>query len=365
MAEKANGPLETFQPRPEEQGEVLLRASDLEAAELFELASQIKKLQPWRWMEETDLFGIEHPDTGELGFVSVMGSVGEYEAVALYLGAKGLYEFVALLENESNPALALSVPHVQVAFLDRRDLEKEDLSLIKQLGLKFKGRGAWPKFRSYRAGYLPWFITIQEARFLIHALSQVIQVAIKLCIGAQPFHPTGRVEEGGLPMRVARNDDSQLIWEDQVWRIAKPKPEPMRVSIDDPALESLQRIPRSKLELELDLMLVPALIGPRGQRPLAAYALMVADGESGFLFGCELLSAQDSYAAMYSRLPNVVIKLLWQAQVVPARVSVRSDKLRNVLKPLVQRLNVELELVTALPSIDEALQSMKRWMQEG
>jgi hypothetical protein len=315
-------------------------------------------------MEETDLIGIQNPDTSEIGFISVMGAIGEYVAVALYLGAEGLYGFIDL-QTESNPDRVMELSQVQVAFLDRKYLEKDDLQLIKKLDLKFKGAGAWPVFRSYRPGYLPWFITLDESRFLVHALSQIIEVAINVRDKARPFNPTGRVEQGGYLMRVARKGESRLIWEDQVWRIPKPTTETPPAIMDASLLKSVGQIPRSKLEFEIDLTLLPARIGKRGQRPRAAYTLMIVDRDSGFIFGFELMSAEDSSAAMYSRVPHAVLKLLVQAQIVPARMTVRSDKLRNVLKSLAQKLSVELRLVNELRSVDEAMESMTAWMQTG
>lgn len=354
-------PNESTEGAPEE---VLLDASHPEARKLFDLAIEIKKLKPWRWMEETDLIGIEHPDTGELGFISVMGAIGEYEALALYLGAEGLYGFIDL-QQDTNPDSAIALRHLQVVFSDREYLEKEDLQLIKKLNLKFRGAGDWPMFRSYRSGYLPWFITLKEGLFLIHALLQIIEVATNVRDKEKPFNPTGRVEHGGVLMRVPRKADSGLIWEDQVWRIPKPAPEPMRAIIGDETLESLWQIPRSNVEFEIDLNLLPARIGPSNKRPGAAYMLMIADRDSGFILGSELMSAEGSLAAMYSRIPAAVLNLLLRERFVPARIAVRSDKLRNVLKPLAQRLNIELRFTDELPSIDEAMLSMTAWMQGG
>src|SRR3989454_4179046 len=281
--------------------EILLSSSEPEARELFDLAIQTKELKPWRWMEEIDLIGIENPETGEIGFISVMGSLGEHEAVALYLGAEGLYDFIDLHTDESATAhRALEIRHLQAAFSERKYLEKEDRDLIKQLGLKFSG-GAWPMFRSYRPGYLPWFVTLNEAQFLIHALSQIIEVAKSVRDEAQPFHPTGRVEKDGYLMRVSRKEGSALIWEDQVWRIARPQRKPVKAVVDAVSLERLKGLRQSQLELEVDLFLAPASIGKRGQRPLAVYALMIADSDSGFIFGNEVMSAQDSLAAMHAR----------------------------------------------------------------
>ncbi|MCC6568662.1 MAG: hypothetical protein IT315_05445, partial [Anaerolineales bacterium] len=42
---------------------------------LYDLMAQLKDLAPWEWMEEDDIFGIQMPETGELGFISVMGTL--------------------------------------------------------------------------------------------------------------------------------------------------------------------------------------------------------------------------------------------------------------------------------------------------
>ncbi len=61
--------------------------------ELYESVVRVKEIAPWEWMTEADVFGVQNPETDELGFVSVMGMLGEHYAVSLYLGSKGLYEF--------------------------------------------------------------------------------------------------------------------------------------------------------------------------------------------------------------------------------------------------------------------------------
>lgn len=47
-------------------------------------------------MDEEDIFGIRHPDSGEMGFISVMGALGERTAVGVCLGTRALAEFLEL-----------------------------------------------------------------------------------------------------------------------------------------------------------------------------------------------------------------------------------------------------------------------------
>jgi hypothetical protein len=315
-------------------------------------------------MEETDLIGIENPETREIGFISVMGGVGEYEAVALYLGPEGFYGFIDFVADESAAVdSVVEHPHLQAAFSERKYLEKWDRDLIKQLGVKLTG--AQPMFRSYRPGYLPWFVTLMEARFLIHGLSQTLHVATSVRDKAQPFHPTGRVDKNGYLMRVSRRTESGVIWEDQVWQIPRPKREPIRAIVDSGTQERLKRIRQSELDLEVDVFLAPGKIGKPGERPLALYLLMVADSDSGFILGAEAMAAENSLAAMRASVPNSLAKVLLQNQVVPGRLIVRSEWLRNLLKFFTQTLNIELRHSDELPSIDEAVDSMSEWMRTG
>lgn len=111
---------------------------------LYDAFAAIKELAPWEFMEEDEIFALENPENGDVGFVSVMGSLGEHFAVAVYLGVEALYRFWAM--QEMGPALRpeflLETPQLQASFEDREELEQEDRAVIKDLGRKYRGRGA-------------------------------------------------------------------------------------------------------------------------------------------------------------------------------------------------------------------------------
>jgi hypothetical protein len=79
---------------------------------LYESAVRIKEISPWEWMTETDIFGVRSPETGELGFVSVMGMLGEHYAVSLYLGSEGIHGFLNLQEMGplADPEALIQIP---------------------------------------------------------------------------------------------------------------------------------------------------------------------------------------------------------------------------------------------------------------
>jgi hypothetical protein len=233
------------------------------------------------------------------------------------------------------------------------------------LGLKFRGPNAWPLFRSYRPGYLPWFVTRAEARFLIHALFQLLDVAKRLRDEPDPIQPVRRVEKAGHWVRASHKEGAELVWEDQVWNIPRPATEPLEVVVDSDVLAQLKHIPPSDLDLEVDLLLTPAGIVKSGQRPLAVYVLMVADRNSGFILGADPMTAENSFEGMHAGIPNSLLKALLQNEIVPKRLLVRSKFLRALLRNLTQSLSIELRHANELPSIDEAAAFMKESMRAG
>ncbi|MGH9971437.1 MAG: DUF7309 domain-containing protein [Pyrinomonadaceae bacterium] len=343
---KHEGPLSAKSPEAEE---LLLPARD-EAKALCNLATQIKALAPWQWLEETDVFGVEDPDTGEIGFVSVMGNVGEYEAIGVYRGAKGLYDFIDFHNDPSaNADRLMEIPQVQLSFSEPKFLEKRDRELLKGSGLKFPGTK--PQFRSYRPGYLPWFITLKEARLLIHALSQTLEMAKRFAEQPAIFPDDGDGETESFLVRLVRKEDKEprrlsspsgRVWEDQIRHITRPTLPPIEISIEAGLLKDLKGLHLSPMQLEADVFIGPAGIGSPRERPLALYMLMLADRSSGLIVGFEALTAEDSLNSMNAGVAEKVARLLWQGQVLPKQIIVRSVFLLGLLEPLEKELKIEL-----------------------
>src|SRR3954451_9724117 len=219
--------------------------------ELYEAVVRVKELSPWEWMTETDVFAVQNPETDELGFVSVMGMLGEHYAMSLYLGPEGIYGFWYFEDMGplAPPEGLLEIPQLQASFENRDGLDKKDREIIKEVGLKFRGRHAWSMFRSYRPGFAPWFVETKEARFLTHALNQLVDVAPRFKDDPSLLEPPG--DESYL-VRVPRQEDGTLVWEDRLMDVPPPEPSPIPIEMDPQVLQDLEQLPRSRNRLEMD-----------------------------------------------------------------------------------------------------------------
>lgn len=328
---------------------------------LYEAVVGVKELSPWEWMTEVDVFGVRDPETGELGFVSVMGSLGEHFGVSLYLGAEGLHAFWALQDAgasigpESASEALLEIPQLQASFEDRNDLDARDRGVIKELGFKFRGRKAWPMFRSYRPGFFPWFLEAWEARFMAEALDQLLEVAPRF--GADRSLLTAG--DGGYLVRLARGEGGARAWEDRVIEVPPPEPVPVRIVLDPRALEALERLPRSGHDFEMDLFMFPAPVQENKEtRPVFPYMLLTVDAESGMPLGTELLEPVPSLQDMWSSVPAAVARQIAELEFKPGEIKVGSSLLFQLLSPLAESVGFGIEqsrFLPALHSVREAL----------
>jgi len=147
---------------------------------LYQTADEFKKMAPWQWMWDRDIFGVKNPDDGSIGYCCVMGANGEHYALGVYLDDQGLAGYLAIQSKRVTAKNAIFFQTVLMASFENADLvEKEDREIIRELGLSFRGRNAWPLFRIYEPNFLPWFINSKQVVFLTQCFTQANGVALR------------------------------------------------------------------------------------------------------------------------------------------------------------------------------------------
>lgn len=324
---------------------------------LYDLMAQLKDLAPWEWMEEDDIFGIQIPETGELGFISVMGTLGEHLAVAVYQGAKGLSGFWQMHSKgpELTPEFALQIPQVQASFEDRDLITKEDRNVMKQLGLKYRGANAWPQFRSYRPGCFPWFIEKEEAQILICALEQVLEIAPRFKDDPDLLMPTDN--DNDYLVRVNNNGK----WEDTVRQVVFREEKILDLQMNEEALEHLHTMMPGKFILEIDFyMMEEPVQEKRNERPFFPFMLMLADHESGMIVGIDMRTPLPSLEEMWSEIPAIVVEKLADG-LPPKEIHIKDDMLYLLLQPVAEEVGFKLKKQPHLKQINRAKRELRNF----
>jgi hypothetical protein len=320
---------------------------------LYAAAGKVKELAPWQWMFEDDLFGVQNPETGQVGYVSVMGSLGEHLAIGVYLGSEGLDGFYEMHESDGDyvPELLLQIPQLQASFEDREALTREDKDVIKQLGLKFRGRQSWIQFRHYLPGYFPWLITRVEARFLKHVLEQVLDVTPRYKTNPELLDPFN--DERYL-VRVPKQEGNELVWSDEYLRPAPIIEHQIKSPLDEVSITATRALPRNRQRVEVDFFMMMTPTREKGKPPVLPYAFLMVDARNGMINLVDLLQIETTMDDLRGSIPMRLVDDFLEKGSVPAEINVGEEWLYQLLQPLAQQVGFKLRLTDELPALDAA-----------
>jgi len=337
-------------------------ASAEECRPLYELLGRVRDLAPWEWMEEDEIFGVQDPDTGEFSFVSIMGQAGEHYAVAAYQGMRGFYGFMNLLAAGPDMGLegVLQTPQLQASLEDREMVEQHDRDQMKALGLKYRGRQAWPLFRSYRPGHLPWYLEPGEARILRHVLEQVLEVAPRVRENPEILIPED--DDDNYLVRVAERDGPNLVWRDTAMTFGAPQPLDLTIQMDNELLEMVKGLPKSRTRLDADFIVVPGSIGAKGERPQLPYMLILVDATKRIVLDIKVLTAEPSLEAMWGRLGIEVLGMIGATGFIPKEIHVRHELLHGILTMLGSVIGFKVKQSHDMLLLDQAAEGLMDFM---
>ncbi len=291
---------------------------------LYDTAAKIKELRPWEWMLESDVFGFRDSTSDRVDFISVMGAQDEHLSVAVYLGDRAIHDLFRIVNSETlpTPGDLFEMRHLQASFEDRDLLAKEDRATIKRLGLKFRGRQAWPMFRSYRPGFFPWFVEAREAEILIRALDQILDVAPRL--KDDPFLLGAPHEDGNFLVR-SRQSGRDGAWSERFAHVPEPEPLYADERVGKELTDKLRILPKGPVRVDL-------------------------------------LNPESGMEQMWSSVPKKVVELLIDSKVHPAEIVFNSDRMKQLLASVCEQADVALRTADSLHALEEARDSLEEYL---
>jgi len=314
---------------------------------LYQSAAVYRTAAPWRCLGDTDLFALENPADGSFGYCSVLGMADEEFGLAVFLGDEGLTAYRGMMsEDLDTDGLAIldSLRSLSATFVDRPYIEPRDRRVIDELGLKFRGRNAWPLFRSQQPGYLPWSLERDEVLFL--------DCSLRAAIAAAEFVQSGdlSLDELGIGSgRIVALGHDGGNWRRE-WRMLPPEREPEPLPpVDELSLRRLSEKPRRRETWEAAFSVLPAGIGNPTSRQQYVSALLAVDGD-GMILALKVMEPGSSDAERQAEFAGV----LEAAPALPATIRVPTAQTRRVLQQLADGLKLKL-VVGGTPQLDEAM----------
>ncbi len=327
--------------------------------ELYNAAIKFKELGCWNWMGDSDIFGVQNPVTGEIGYCCVMGRLGEHFALAVYLGTEGLEGYLKIKSGVSPSSCdALHLQKCLMAsFEDREFLTREDLQIIKTLGLKFRGRNSWPLFRSYLPGYHPWYLCSEEARYLTMALQQAINVCLRFKDNPEMLTLT---TDNQYLVRVPEWEEGSLRWRDEWLEPLKSENEEIDSEpLDENRMESIRRmVPQQPRVWEIDSFYSPDPVRDKEERPYYPHVILWLDHYSGLILNFHLAKPAEYRSEFVEQFLEFA-----ENNFLPRELLTKKGETYELLEPITSSLGIKLRRVDKLPTLEDARDSMFEYLR--
>jgi hypothetical protein len=357
---------------------------------LYDAAIALREIEPWQWMSDSQVFGVQNPEDKEIGYCCVLGALGEVLGLVVYLGTAGLEQHRKIQSGKiraGSPTIIHGQSCLTAWFSNRGDLDKTDIKIATQVGLKPRGRAAWPQFRSFRPGYHPWFLTENEAKYLTLCLEQTREMALRLrtnpewlaapsrgryrvrvpvenpdpaaAEASHAAHPAYSESLAGQPLLFADLARSHSWeWGDQ-WLKPAPLPEPVirSVPLDEVRLQRIKNASRGHhgiWEIDADYM-TEAVEGDK--RPFLPYMLLCADHDSGFILATVLAEP----STWESEFTKTILECLEQHKLLPEKLWLRKEALRALFEPSAAQLGVGIEMTNKLTAVPHAKREVEKF----
>lgn len=331
----------------------------------YSLAAEVYALALWKWMPETAYLGFTDPKGASPHFISILGRLGEHFAIAVYRRVEDLFSLLdELAAPDANPEVILKVSQLQLSFEDRDYLTPEDRRIIKALKLSFRGRHAWPCFRSLLPGHFPWQVNSEELSMLTLALEHVLDLAPRFKDDKKELE---RLIDQGLKenvflMRIPLSQDVNDEWQENMVRIIRPAEPEIIPELDEKLLEHTKRLPIAESKFEVDIRLIPDPVQERsGERPFFPFMLLAVEQASGFIVGHEVMRPKPTRDAVYQRAAGEMLRILAKQEERPEKIYVRTEKMASLLRSLCEKLDIQLVVHPFLPQVGKAFESLVRF----
>lgn len=159
-----------------EEGAEEIEPDEAEWNQLFNVADQVKKNQPWLEIQDNQFIAIWSDRIDDYVYCSIMGNAEESFGVTGFLGSRGLLSYLDMLNDDpfdDDLAVLFTQYSLTVNFNSREELNEDEYDLIKSLNRKYRGKNQWPSFTSMIPDAVPWSFNQEESLIFKEVLTKL------------------------------------------------------------------------------------------------------------------------------------------------------------------------------------------------
>ncbi|MGE5483907.1 MAG: DUF6930 domain-containing protein [Ignavibacteriales bacterium] len=333
--------------------EPVIDATPQEWKSLYSACEEFRRLAPWDWMDDTQVVGVEDPDSGRIGWCVVMGNARETFGLWVYRGAHG-YGTYCLLAAGIEPDFEdiAKMDYLSLSFEDRGEIDRHDLELIRKSGLRPRGRQSWPQVLSKTPWRVPWRLNAREVRYMTLVLHQISRKAIDL--KENPGTPL--VKGSRLLVRRYGQVGQDWGWSDVWLEPGEPEHERVMVTLDSAEIRDIKLAAQVTSETwEVDVFPLLRAVGGEGIPYYPMTLLVVNRGVPPVIHSLIVKPEPGGWQL----LAESFVSALKQTGRIPRRIRVKRPEVAAMLGAICSALGVKLKEVERLTVLDEVRTSLE------
>lgn len=323
---------------------------------IYKQAEQLYKLSPWKWLHETEVFGIRLPETNRIYFISIIGNSEIEYALIAYEGTIALGQFWEFQSRHANlpSAFMLTIPHMMLSFNEADMLPVDQKEQIKISKNAFN-KDALPLLTRCVPGFVPATPDFEFLKDFIVLFEQALHVLNRTKQDAYFLHTEEQTDDDYLVRKTIKTGN-KTFWKDVYERITIDS-EFYEIKFSKDTLISYIHLPKVKDIYQLDARI---LLNPvrDGEHPdFYPFMLMVVQKKSGMVAGFQLLQPLTGFEKMLSSIPYEFMELFIKAGKRPYSIEVKDNRIYNILKKVSSKLDLHLTHTNKLAQYDKAFKS--------
>lgn len=316
----------------------------------LDIASGIRDLAPWEYINPDAILGVRDPVSGEIDWCMTIALADGFSGVAIYQGDTGYASLQRLLQGEVDEFDTPIAQHcVTLMFHSAATVRPETKQLMKQLERKFRGSGAWPELLTHEPGFMPE---------LPRDVAQLTRIANALC-GLASMVPWASADEGGGACNEANHAWATASPFDELARFLTPLPKVPVLVIETPPFDqvAVARLQKRKTAHQGQWYVdwfcgLSGVFDPAsGERGYYVVHLLCIEISTGLMLAMDI----STVAEATGQLQAIILREA-EKHAVPEAVFVRREALQTALQPLAKELGITLQLK---PELREATHELR------
>ncbi|MGL5084369.1 MAG: DUF7309 domain-containing protein [Clostridium sp.] len=317
--------------------------------DLYEVAIKLKEMKPWEELWDMDIITILEDNDSEPCYCSVMGRGGECYGIGAYIGVKSIKGFFEMANSKGvPPSQLIRYQNTSLCnFGDRKELTNKELNIIKELGLKFRGKNNWIYFRVFETGYEPYMPDEPQVKELTKILRHLYMAIKSLHNGIKVDF-----ESGNTLLR--KFDKERNLWINFETPLYIPQRDYPIININDEVF--VQRIIKEKKTsevVELDIAILNSTIRDKEfEKPIIHRRCILADVKKGIILDHTMITPNDDEI---DNIFGILINYIKQRG-KPKKVVVRDKATWSLLSDIGKKFDINIEIKGRLKVIDDFVQ---------